>query len=258
MINLSEIYDYVYNEFNIQLNAYKEAQMKRRIESFIYSKTPTRTSYEFIKYCEENPFIKNQFLDLLTINVTEFFRNLDIFLKLKDVFRKSLPKKKFYKIWSSACSNGAEPYSVAMILDSIDITNYKILATDIDLNILEYAKAGVYKEDEIAEVPNYYLIKYFNKRYDNKFEISDAIKRKVILKKHDLILDEYPNDIDLILCRNVVIYLKKEEKMKIYSRFYDSLNYKGVIFIGATENIYDYNQIGFNKLGIFFYQKEVR
>ena len=63
---------------------------------------------------------------------------------------------------------------------------------------------------------------------------------------------------DLILCRNVVIYFKKEEKMKIYNKFYKSLNDNGIVFIGATENIYDYQQIGFNKWGTFFYQKVVR
>lgn len=256
MLDINELCDYVLKEFRIKLAAYKEVQMHRRIEFFI-SKTPAKTTREFIELCKKDKDIKKQFLDLITINVTEFFRNIDIFLQIKDVFNKFLPKKNFYMIWSSACSNGSEPYSIAMILETINIHNYKILATDIDENVLRYAENGIYKEDEVIGVPNYYLIKYFNK-HGKDFEIKDFIRDKVIFKRHDLILDEFPENFDLILCRNVVIYFKKEEKMKIYNKFYNSLNNNGVIFIGATENIYDYKQIGFNKLGIFFYQKVVK
>ncbi len=256
MFDINEIYDYVYKEFKIKLEAYKEVQMHRRIEFFI-SKTSAKSIEDFIDLCKKNNIIKEQFLDLITINVTEFFRNMDIFLQIKDVFRKALPKKEKYMIWSSACSNGAEPYSVAMILENINVHNYKILATDIDNNVLDYANNGIYSEDEIGEVPNYYLIKYFEK-YGNKYKIKNFIKDKVVFRRHDLILDEFPACMDLILCRNVVIYFKKEEKMKIYNKFYKSLNDNGIVFIGATENIYDYQQIGFNKWGTFFYQKVVR
>lgn len=256
MFNVTELYDFVYREFKIKLDAYKEVQMHRRIEFFI-SKTPARNVREFITLCKRDATMREQFLDLITINVTEFFRNSETFLQIKDIFRKTLPKKDTYTIWSSACSNGSEPYSVAMILESIEVCNYKILATDIDENVLRYARRGIYKEDEIAEVPNYYLVNFFEKQND-AYHIKNSIKNKITFKKHDLILDEFPCDLDFILCRNVVIYFKKEEKMKIYNKFYNSLNDKGVVFIGATENIYDYNQIGFNKLGTFFYQKVVK
>ena len=256
MFDINQLHEYVYREFKIKLDAYKEVQMNRRIEFFI-SKTSATSSYEFIEMCEKDKNLKNDFLNLITINVTEFFRNPDIFLQIKNIFKKSLPKREQYLIWSSACSNGSEPYSVAMILDSINVKNYKILATDIDNNMLEYGKKGTYTIDETREVPNFYLMNYFDKD-QNVFNIRKDIKEKVVFKKHDLILDDYPKDIDLILCRNVVIYFKKQEKMKIYNKFYDALNPDGIVFIGATENIYDYQQIGFNKLSTFFYQKVVK
>lgn len=254
--DFNELCYYVLNEFKIKLDAYKEAQMRRRIEFFV-TRSGAKTIQEFIELCKRDIKVREQFLDFITINVTEFFRNIDMFLQIKDVFNKALPEKKFYTIWSSACSNGSEPYSVAMILENIGIKNYKILATDIDENVLKCARNGIYKEDEIVGVPNYYLINYFDK-IDDKFEIKKFIKDKVLFKRHDLILDNFPKKIDLILCRNVVIYFKKEEKMKIYNKFYNSLNDNGVVFIGATENIYDYKQIGFTKFGIFFYQKVVK
>lgn len=255
MIDMSKIHNFVYREFGINLNAYKEIQMNRRIETFLL-KTNCTTSEEFIKLCSKDFILKEQFLDQITINVTEFFRNIDIFLQLKDIFRKYLPKKNEYKIWCSACSNGSEPYSVGMFLDNLNI-NYEILATDIDEKMLNYARNAEYKEDEIRGVPAYYLSSYFTIN-EGKYLVNDDVRNRIEFKKHDLILDEFYDKFDLILCRNVVIYFKKDEQIKIYSKFFNSLNTKGVIFIGATENIYDYNQIGFTKLGTFFYQKEVK
>lgn len=255
-IDYIELCNYVQREFKINLNAYKELQMHRRIESFV-SKTNAKTTIDFIRMCTVNDDLREQFLDLITINVTEFFRNPDIFMQLREIFRRHLPKRDCYKIWSSACSNGSEPYSVAMILENMSITNYKILATDIDQNVLNYARNGIYKEDETLGVPDYYLLKYFNK-VDDRYQISNSIKNKITFSRHDLLLENFPESLDLILCRNVVIYFKKEEKMKIYNKFYKSLNDNGIVFIGATENIYDHKQIGFTKLGTFFYQKVVK
>lgn len=256
MYDINKIHDYVYKEFGICLNAYKSVQMNRRIESFI-SKLGFNTSDDFIEKCKSDKKLQEDFLDLITINVTEFFRNPDIFFKIDELVKKYLPKRDVYRIWSSACSNGSEPYSVAMILENINITKYEILATDIDRKILNYAENGIYIKDEIVNVPSDYLEKYFDVDED-KYKVKDFIKNKIEFRKHDLILGDFPNNFDLILCRNVVIYFTKDEKIKIYNKFYDSLNDQGIVFIGATENIYDYKQVGFNKLGTFFYQKVVK
>ncbi len=256
MFDINEIYDFVYKEFKIKLDAYKSVQMNRRIESFV-SKTNIKTSRDFIAECRQNEALREQFLDLITINVTQFFRNIDIFFYLKDIFNKYLPKREMYRIWSSACSIGSEPYSVAMLLENMGIKNYEILATDIDRKVLEYAEKGIYKEDELDNIPSVFIEEYFLRQGD-KFRIKGSIRNKVVFSKHDLILNQFPQKMDLILCRNVIIYFKREETIKIYNKFYDCLNDSGVVFIGATENIYDYQQIGFTKLGTFFYQKVVK
>ncbi len=135
--------------------------------------------------------------------------------------------------------------------------NYEILATDIDKKMLNYAEKAIYTTYDLRNVSSEYIDKYFN-FFNDKFKVKDFIRNKIEFIRHDLILDYFPSCFDLILCRNVVIYFTKDEKMKIYNKFYDSLNNNGVVFIGATENIYDYKQIGFNKLGTFFYQKVVK
>lgn len=128
--------------------------------------------------------------------------------------------------------------------------NYEILATDIDKKMLNYAEKAIYTTYDLRNVSSEYIDKYFN-FFNDKFKVKDFIRNKIEFIRHDLILDYFPSCFDLILCRNVVIYFTKDEKMKIYNKFYDSLNNNGVVFIGATENIYDYKQIGFNKLGTF-------
>lgn len=256
MYDIDRIHDYVYKEFNIRLNAYKSVQMNRRIENFI-SKLEFDTSNDFIRECKINKRLREDFLDLITINVTQFFRNSDIFFRLEELFKKYLPKRDVYRVWSSACSNGSEPYSVAMILENINIPNYEILATDIDRKMLNYAEDAIYTTYDLRNVPSEYMDKYFD-FFNDKFIVKNFIRNKIEFMRHDLILDYFPTCFDLILCRNVVIYFTKDEKMKIYNKFYDSLNNYGVVFIGATENIYDYKQIGFNKLGTFFYQKVVQ
>lgn len=256
MFDINDIYDFVYREFRIKLDAYKSVQMNRRIETFI-SKNNINTYSDFVIECKNNPSLREQFLDHITINVTQFFRNIDIFFQLEDMFKNRIPKRDIYRIWSSACSIGSEPYSVAMLLENMGIKNYEILATDIDRKVIEYAENGLYKEDEVEDVPASFLYTYFTKEGD-KFKIKDFILNKVNFSRHDLILNQFPYGMDLILCRNVVIYFKRVEQMRIYNKFYDCLNDSGVVFIGATENIYDYQQIGFSKLGTFFYQKVVK
>ena len=110
---------------------------------------------------------------------------------------------------------GCEAYSLAMMFDDMnDKVSYSILATDIDKNILAKARKGVYSAADVKTLDKKYLDKYFNK-YDDKYIVDSKIKSKVNFKRHDLILDSYEKDFDLILCRNVIIYFKDEVKQKI-------------------------------------------
>lgn len=246
---------WVLKEFNINLSAYKSNQLHRRIASLM-SRVGVNTVEEYITLLKKDPAQKQKFLDFITINVSEFFRNPEIFEDLADKLKNELLKNRSsLKIWSAACSIGAEPYSIAMYLDEFSPAGrHKIVATDLDNTILEKARKGEYVLSEIKNVKKDYLNKYFTVK-DDKYSINPKIKSMVIFKKHDLILENYETDFDLIVCRNVVIYFNQDVKDQIYKKFSQSLKKGGLLFVGATESIYNYRDYGFEKASTFIYRK---
>lgn len=246
---------WVLKEFNINLSAYKSNQLHRRISSLM-SRVGVNSVEEYIALLKKDTDQRQKFLDFITINVSEFFRNPEIFEELKAKLKNELlPKSSSLKIWSAACSIGAEPYSVAMYLEELSpMGRHKIIATDIDNTIIERAKKGEYVSSEIKNVKKEYLSKYFAINND-KYIVVPKIKSLVNFKKHDLILEEYEKDFDLIICRNVVIYFNQDIKDKIYNKFSQSLKKGGLLFVGATESIYNYRDYGFEKASTFIYRK---
>lgn len=254
-MDLQYFEQWVFKEFGINLAAYKSNQLHRRLLSLM-SRVGVTSVEEFINLLKKDTIQRQRFLDFITINVTEFFRNPEIFDELKRKIESDLlPYNKNLNVWSAACSIGAEPYSVAMILDELStLGRHKILATDIDSTILERAKKGEYLVNEIKNINKAYLVKYFDYTQD-KYFIASKIKDMVTFKKHDLIIEDYEVDFDLILCRNVVIYFTQEVKNQMYKKFSSSLKKGGILFVGATESIYNYREYGFEKASTFIYKK---
>ncbi|WP_127836345.1 CheR family methyltransferase [Clostridium prolinivorans] len=254
-MDLEYFKQWVLKEFNIDLSAYKTNQLHRRILSLM-SRVGVNSVEEYIQLLKKDESQRQKFLDFVTINVSEFFRNPEIFEDLKYKIKEELLiKNRILKVWSAACSIGAEPYSLAIILDSLSPNiNHKIIATDIDSTILERAKKGEYTYSEIKNVKKEYLDKYFKIEGD-KYIINSRIKNMVSFKKHDLILEPYEKDFDLIVCRNVVIYFNQDVKDEIYKKFSSSLKKGGLLFVGATESIYNYKDYGFEKASTFIYRK---
>ena len=240
----------------IDLNFYKEKQMRRRIDTLV-TKNGAKSYEEYVTMIRKDKVLFEQFVNFLTINVSEFYRNTDQW-KLMDetVIPKILENnKRQIKIWSAACSTGDEPYSLAMAFSKhVPLSNIKILATDIDKQVIAHAQVGLYNAKSIAGVPEDMKKKYFT-QVGTSYQIADEIKRCVEFKEHNLLKDIYPRDFDLILCRNVVIYFTDEAKDMIYAKFFESLKKKGVLFIGSTEQISNYKDIGFERLSSFYFQK---
>lgn len=243
--------------FQLDLKGYKRPQMERRINSLM--RLLKIEGYDsFINQMKTEQDIYNRFLDHLTINVSEFFRNNVQWDVLKDkIIPELLNQNPELKIWSAGCSTGQEPYSLSMLMEEhFPRTKYSILATDFDIRALEKAEQGKYIERDITGMDNKYLKKYFDIK-DDEYYIKNEIKKKIDFKKHNLITEKFGTGYNLILCRNVVIYFTEETKTELYKNFFNSLNPEGILFTGSTEQIITAKDIGFSNAAIFFYQKSL-
>lgn len=254
-MEFNEFHKWVHRELGINLSAYKQEQLNRRINSLM-NRVGVKSLEEYTVLIKNDSEQKQKFLDFITINVTEFFRNPELFEELKEILKNNLHNKKTsFKVWSAACSIGCEPYSLAILINKISPKCINtIIATDIDNTILGKARKGEYNEAEVKNVKEEDLREYFSKEGKNYF-IKDNIKSMVNFKKHDLICDKYEQDFDLIVCRNVVIYFNNDVKRTIYENFAKSLKPGGLLFVGATESIYNYKEFGFEKVSTFVYRK---
>ena len=254
-MEFDEFHKWVHKELGIDLTAYKPEQLNRRINSLM-TRVGVSSLQEYTTLIKKDDEQRQKFLDFITINVTEFFRNPELFEEVEKLIKdKLLAERKNIKIWSAACSIGCEPYSLAIIIKKLKAENRTtILATDIDNTILGKAKKGEYTDAEVKNVHKEDLNKYFCEE-NNKYLINNEIKSIVTFKKHDLICDNYDRNFDLIVCRNVVIYFKNEIKQLIYNKFSASLNPGGLLFVGATESIYNYKEFGLEKVSTFVYKK---
>ncbi len=256
------------NEFNafkkkissligLDLFNYKNAQMERRIVSLMNRNNIYKLE-EYYKLLASDKGKLDEFLNMLTINVTEFFRNNDKFEELEQKYIPDLLKKHgSIKIWSAGCSCGAEIYSIAMILDRLNVLDKcTLIASDFDINIINRAKSGIYSKFEAGVTKPEYK-KYFQPLGANgdKFQIDSRLTSKVKFERRDLLNGAFEKNFHLIICRNVVIYFKEEAKDKLYADFHSSLVDGGILFIGSTERIHNYKEIGYNLPSSFFYQK---
>lgn len=239
----------------IDLSLYKEAQMKRRLIS-LYEKRGFSSFSDFYHGFSKNNELYYEFLDRMTINVSEFYRNYKRWQVLEEkILPVLIEKNNHLKIWSAACSTGEEPYTIAMILSNlVPFSKVKILATDIDENVLARAKLGIYPERSLNEAPDEIKKKYFKQEGTN-YKVSEQIKHTVQFKKQNLLSDPFETQFDLIVCRNVLIYFTEEAKETLYKKFSSALKSQGVFFVGSTEQIFNADRYHLTSVDTFFYQK---
>ncbi len=240
----------------IDLTFYKEAQMKRRIDALI-TKEKFKGYDDFVAALKADKNKLSEFVEYMTINVSEFYTNPE---QWQILTKKVIPAliEKFgtnLKIWSAACSTGDEPYSLVMALSEfIPLNQIHITATDISDEVIGKAKIGLYSDKSIANVPDKYKKQFFTQN-GPFFQISDKIKNQVTFKHHNLLKDDFLKGQHLIVCRNVLIYFTEDAKDEIFRKYYDSLADAGVLFIGSTEQILKYKEMGFKRMDSFFYQR---
>lgn len=256
-MNYEGFKEQVFRLTKIDLSAYKERQMKRRIDALI-SKHSIKTYDDYVNLLKSDKVAFDEFVNYLTINVSEFYRNPEQWRVLeKEIFPDLIHRfGKRLKIWSAACSTGDEPYSLAMVLSKfIPLDQVKIIATDIDKQVLEKAKLGLYNDKSLKGLPNEYVKDYFTKVNNTTYQISDKVKKCVEFKEHNLLKDPYPTSCDLIVCRNVLIYFTEEAKEEVYKKFNDSLKKDAYLFVGSTEQIIQPQKLGYTTQKSFFYKK---
>ena len=240
----------------INLSDYKERQMKRRIDTLM-RRNGFKQYDEYIRSLRIDKDLYTEFVNLLTINVTEFFRNRERWdILSQEILPELLSSDRSIKVWSCACSTGEEACSVAMLLLSQLPPEYvHILATDIDQESLDSARQGVYNSISRDKLPAGVLGKHFDLDNNNN-TVRKHVLDCITYQKLDLLRDRYPDNCDLILCRNVMIYFTDEAKDRIYRKLYDSLRVGGYLFVGNTEQIIASERYGFRSVHSFFYKKE--
>lgn len=239
----------------IDLDCYKGTQMERRLQT-IMRRVGLSDLSAYARLLARDPVRLKEFQDFLTINVSEWLRNPEKWDELKSeilpMLRRESPRPKF---WSAGCSNGSEPYSLAMLLDEIDPTGpAQILATDLDEEILKVARAGIYNEKDLRNVSPARRARYLIER-DGLFTVKPELKAKISFTRQNLLADPFPTDLDMILCRNVVIYFTEAVKDELYRKFHRALRPGGLLFVGGTESLLRAREFGFESISPFFYRK---
>lgn len=246
----------VNKQHDIDLSLYKETQMKRRITT-LRNKHGFNSYISYFNSMQKKDELLKEFVDRLTINVSEFYRNPARWEVLRNLVIPKLTKNSSrLSIWSAACSTGEEPYSLAILFkEYFPHINIQILATDIDDHALHRANEGLYTEQALKELPAPLKQKYFTKS-NQLFKVDPSLKSAITFKKHNLLADRYPKNYDLIVCRNVLIYFTDDAKELIYRGFSNTLHENGVLFVGSTEQIFTPEKYNLQLLDTFFYQKQ--
>jgi chemotaxis protein methyltransferase CheR len=238
------ITDWVIKNLKFNSNHYNESYLKRRIQSrMFYYKFKSYNDY--FKLIQTNIDEQRNLMKHLTVNITRFFRNKVLFDEIQSKVIPALSIKpqlpQTLKVWSAGCSSGEEPYSIAIIGEELKKKDYniklQIIATDIDKDSLESAKKGIYTFQQLSECDERIINTYFTKLDEKNYQLKSDVMRNVSFRIHDLFHDEFFRHVDIILCRNVVIYFNNKAKEELYGKFYDSLKKGGFFILGKSETL---------------------
>lgn len=228
--------------FGTDFSYYKENTIIRRIERRI-SINRFNNMEEYLNFLIDSDKEKEILSRELLIGVTHFFRDKDAFESLENNVLEKLisSNKKQLRIWSAGCSTGEEVYSIAILcMELIEkyrfLGEIKIFATDIDRHALDIASQGFYPDSIIAEVDTRLLQKYFTKK-ENGYKVNEVIRNLVVFASHNLLKDPPFSKLDLLVCRNLFIYLKPDIQARLLASFYYSISPNGYLFMGSSETI---------------------
>ncbi len=224
----------------------KRVLIQGRLDNYLH-KNNYRSFDEFMDLVERNRTGKEAeyLMNALTTNHTYFWREYEQFLYLKQQVFPQLKEKnvKDWRIWCAASSSGEEPYTLAMLcMDYLGLEHNqydtKILATDIDTNVLERAIRGVYTKYSVQQLPENYIRRYFKPLNEQEYMVKDELKKEVIFRQFNL-MEPLPfrKPLHVVFIRNVMIYFDEQTKRELLARIYEKMEPGGYLFTGSTESL---------------------
>jgi chemotaxis protein methyltransferase CheR len=242
--DLKRISELIYQKYNFDFRNYAMSSFKRRVIRILELKKLSVDG--LLKKLTDTPSFINEFLDELTVNVTEMFRDPSFWrIMREEILPAIMLNHKQFKIWHAGCSSGEEVVSMCIMLKEMGILqDVTLIATDLDVNILEKAKSGVYpiKNMELNE-KNYIrfqgtgLFKDYYREENGNAVFNKELLMNVSFRRHDLVLGEVFNKFDLILCRNVMIYFNQTLQNEVLKKFHEGLFKYGYLAIGSKESL---------------------
>ncbi len=225
---------------NVGLNCdgYRDEYLKRRFDVRLKA-TGAQTYGKYVIYLKKNPAEYQLLLNDLTINYTMFMRDTEVYLYLEKNLLPKLFASNPIRIWSAGCATGEEPYSLAILVHKIlgdAAVNHQvsIFASDLDKEALAKATKGEYKKKQLSGLSDAMVDKYFTKEGET-YRVRDFVRSIIRFEQHDLMKAPLRKSLDLILCRNVMIYFAKESQQSIHMHFYNALREDGYFITGKAE-----------------------
>jgi chemotaxis protein methyltransferase CheR len=239
----------------IDLLQYKRGQMERRLRSFAERRGTARLT-EYLTVLRDDATELERFLDRVTINVSQLWRNPEQWATLGRSVVPELAKNGRIRIWSAGCSYGAEAYTIAAVcIEHAPGVRVEVNGTDVDQRMVERARKGVFSVDDARTVPAASLDRWFERVADG-WQARPELQKTVSFDRGDLLTMRFPTAAyDLVLCRNVVIYFTEDVRDALHGRLATSLRGGGYLVVGATERVAAASEIGVELTAPFTYRK---
>lgn len=230
--------------FGYDFTNYSNASIKRRINRlFALDKFPSFAEFRYYLRTDSTYF--KRFVEQITVNVTEMFRDPTFYKALREQVLPHLGTYPFIRIWMAGCSTGEEVYSIAIILKELDLLGKSLLyATDLNAEVLDKARKGLFPLSQMKQYSENYIFSggkndfssYYSANY-NVAKFDETLNSNMIFSTHNLVSDHSFNQFQLILCRNVLIYFDKELQAKVFTLFDQSLENLGFLALGTKETL---------------------
>jgi chemotaxis protein methyltransferase CheR len=234
----------IYLKYGYDFRNYAKASIRRRVRHRM-----VQTGLKTISEMQHRLIYERDFFDKLllelTVNVTEMFRDPPFFMALREKILPELQKKTFVKVWHAGCATGEEVYSLAILMEETGMADHvRIYATDADETVLAAAKKGIYPNARMKEFTANYrsaggarsFADYYTSRYEHAI-MDQRLRKNIVFADHNLATDDVFGEMDLIFCRNVMIYFNRELQERVFRLFNDSLSSGGFLCLGSKETM---------------------